>query len=397
MKTILYQFLIVTFLGAMLCACNTEEGVLPRESPSFIKIILGQGFEDLPVRLMQIEKDGVFSGFLVVSNTTSFVEGVNVSKIRITQLSEAGEIVNDSYFPENLSESWSAVDVDFRGNDNIIIVGTSVVSTQRKLLFFQTNLAGDSLKSAVIEMENSSISLLGINKEEDTNDILFIASLNSGSVNTMIGAINPETLALKWSKTESIRSVPSTSIVDIGNKNFSWGFNANNNAEIARTDSTLLQSESIFLQFPSASLTRAKSLFKLNSGEGLAVFGETVINSTKKVFYHNTISNNFQQLGKLSADNTLRRVNKINKGYLITGNTEISIDGTNTFQKDFLIIQTNESGFPQFTQSFGTIDDEELFDAIIINESIYLIGLTVFGERKSMVFIKTNSKGELKN
>lgn len=390
-------WLLILFITSILWSCNSEEDVLPLESPSFIKIMPGLGFEDIPVRVIPLNEGGNLSGFLVLSNTTSFVEGVNSSKIRMTHLSEMGEIINDTYFPANSNESWSALDVNYSSSDNIIIAGNVRIGNEGKILFLQTNLAGDSLKSVTKSVENTSINLVGININGATNDLIFLAALNSGANNTMLGALNTETLNLEWSKIDRARAIPSTSILAIGNHNFSWGYNANNNTEIARTDTTFRQSESTFLQFPSASLTRAKSLFNQEGGEGITVFGEAVINSTKKVFYHNTLNNNFQQLGKAGNNNTLRKVNKVNDGYLISGNTEITVPGTNNFQKDFLLIKTNENGFPQFTQSFGTSDDEELFDAIIANESIYALGLTIFGDRNSMVFIKTNLKGELKN
>ncbi len=396
-RSIIHNLLLMVVFIPFFWSCNSEEDLIPRENPSFIKIMPGLGFEDVPVRVISTNEGGSHSGFMIISNSTFFVDGVNTSKIRMTQLSQTGEITTDSYFPANSNESWSAVDVDFASEDNIVIAGNAGPTNASKILFLRTNLAGDSLNSFTKSEENASISLVGINKDAETGNLLFLAAINSNQNNTMLGAIDSETLSLKWSKSERVRAVPSTSIITIGNQNFSWGYNANNNTEIARTDTTFRQSESSFLQFPSASLTRAKTIFSQGNAAELSIFGEAVIDGTKKFFYHNTLSRTFQQLGKSNSNNTLRKVSKIEDGYLVTGNTEITVQGTNSFQRDFLLIKTTENGFPQFTQSFGTNDDEELFDAIIANESIYAVGITVFGDRNSMVFIKFNLKGELKN
>ncbi|PTB90855.1 hypothetical protein C9994_16625, partial [Marivirga lumbricoides] len=221
------------------------------------------------------------------------------------------------------------------------------------------------------------ISMNGIG-EGDENDILFLASVRDAKGNNKaLGSVNYENLSITWVKRDNKRSNPTTSILPFEENQLAWGVQANNYSEIVRTDTSLLQSQSVFVQIPGSSAVQAKSLFAQPQNE-MMIFGEANFNTGRKIFFFNTstgLKGTFAEEGNI----TLNNAHKVEGAYLLCGAAEIGLAENNTFQKDFLLIKTDDSGREMFRKSFGSSNNEELFDAFIIENRIYAVGSTSFG------------------
>ena len=92
----------------------------------------------------------------------------------------------------------------------------------------------------------------------------------------------------------------------------------------------------------------------------------------------------------------MNNVKKIESGYLVTGKTEILEEGANS-QSDFLISRRGLNGGEVFTETFGSNSDEQLHDAVMVNNKIYAIGSSIIGINNTLLLLKMDEFGRVSN
>lgn len=388
-KVLKYSCVVCLLIALLITGCNTEEGVAPKKGQSFIRLVPGEG-SDNPVAITVLTDGSI----LLVSNTLIFEEQISSNKIRLVKMTTSGEVLSERSYPSD-DENWTAKTINVTNNTILIAGNASLENDSTGLLFFTIDQQLDSISTLKLRDAGEALTMKGISAV-DENEVLFLASARDGKGNNkVLGSLNQLSLKINWVKRDGKRSSPTTSILPLADGRLSWAVPANNYSEIVRTDTSLLQSQPIFVQIAEASSVQSKSLFPQSSND-LIIFGEATFSTGRKLFSFNTIAEQRNIFGE-EGNNTLNSARKVDGAYLLSGDIEISLPETNTFQKDFLLIKTDEDGREVFRKSFGSSNNEELFDAFIIENSIYAVGSTGFGGVNTLLLMKTTNEGELLN
>lgn len=386
MRNIILIILSIIVVG--ISSCNTEEGLVPASKNSYIKIIKGKGSET-PLKIEIISDQQL----LVLSNNRITVEGNSYDKIRVLKLNLEGDVVDEAYFPEGNDQNWKASDAIIVNEDKIIIGGTGTVGDS-SLIFLSINSNLEETARQIYKSDAYKYSLTGMSYDDTDNSILFGGSeISNEDEFTIYGKINLENFIIQNPfKTNKARELPATALFRDNNGRLNWAYNS--------TTPTLVRSNSMdlkliedadFLDFSNDENIITKKL--IGSDEGIFLFGELQRNQRIQLFQYKAFSSNPIVFGE-DGNNRLNGVKKIENGYLITGTTEISNEGAST-QRDFFIAGPKAGGV--FTKSFGSDANEELHDAVMLNNKIYTIGSTIIGFDNSLLLIKLNEFGELKN
>ena len=395
MRSIKQYILIFTILTTAF-ACNTEEDLIPASRDSFIKIIKGQGSET-PLKIEQLSDQNL----LVVSNTSIFQQTSTNEKIRVLKLNMAGNKVSDpKYFPEDTDQSWRAADAIVTSDGRIIIGGT-VADTS--LIFFSLNSNLQLVDTQHYKLENAiSYELKGFYFDESNNKIIFSGSEIQGGEEggeevgfTIYGELDSNDLSLlNVFRSEKAKELPATILYRDLNGRINWVYNSSSSTFLrSNTPQLSLIEELGFLEYKGATNITTKKLIGTN--EEIVLFGELDINSQTQLFYSKAYSSELIPFGD-KGNHQLNNVKKIESGYLVTGKTEILEEGANS-QSDFFISRRGLNGGEVFTETFGSDADEELHDAVMVNNKIYAIGSTIIGINNTLLLLKMDEFGRLSN
>jgi hypothetical protein len=395
MRSIKQYILIFTILTTAF-ACNTEEDLIPASRDSFIKIIKGQGSET-PLKIEQLSDQNL----LVVSNTSIFQQTSTNEKIRVLKLNMAGNKVSDpKYFPEDTDQSWRAADAIVTSDGRIIIGGT-VADTS--LIFFSLNSNLQLVDTQHYKLENAiSYELKGFYFEESNNKIIFSGSEIQGGEEggeevgfTIYGELDSNDLSLlNVFRSEKAKELPATILYRDLNGRINWVYNSSSSTFLrSNTPQLSLIEELGFLEFKGATNITTKKLIGTN--EEIVLFGELDINSQTQLFYSKAYTSELIPFGD-KGNHQLNNVKKIESSYLVTGKTEILEEGANS-QSDFFISRRGLNGGEVFTETFGSDADEELHDAVMVNNKIYAIGSTIIGINNTLLLLKMDEFGRLSN
>lgn len=395
MRSIKQYILFFTILTTAF-ACNTEEDLIPASRDSFIKIIKGQGSET-PLKIKQLSDQNL----LVVSNTSIFQEASTKEKIRVLKLNMAGNEVSDpKYFPEDINQSWRAADAIVTSDGRIIIGGT-VADTS--LIFFSLNSNLQLVDTQHYKLENAiSYELKGFYFDESNNKIIFSGSEIQGGEEggeevgfTIYGELDSNDLSLlNVFRSEKAKELPATILYRDLNGRINWVYNSSSSTFLrSNTPQLSLIEELGFLEYKGATNITTKKLIGTN--EEIVLFGELDINSQTQLFYSKAYSSELIPFGD-KGNHQLNNVKKIESGYLVTGKTEILEEGANS-QSDFFISRRGLNGGEVFTETFGSDADEELHDAVMVNNKIYAIGSTIIGINNTLLLLKMDEFGRLSN
>lgn len=395
MRSIKQYILIFTILTTAF-ACNTEEDLIPASRDSFIKIIKGQGSET-PLKIEQLSDQNL----LVVSNTSIFQQTSTNEKIRVLKLNMAGNEVSDpKYFPEDTDQSWRAADAIVTSDGRIIIGGT-VADTS--LIFFSLNSNLQLVDTQHYKLENAiSYELKGFYFDESNNKIIFSGSEIQGGEEggeevgfTIYGELDSNDLSLlNVFRSEKAKELPATILYRDLNGRINWVYNSSSSTFLrSNTPQLSLIEELGFLEFKGATNITTKKLIGTN--EEIVLFGELDINSQTQLFYSKAYTSELIPFGD-KGNHQLNNVKKIESSYLVTGKTEILEEGANS-QSDFFISRRGLNGGEVFTETFGSDADEELHDAVMVNNKIYAIGSTIIGINNTLLLLKMDEFGRLSN
>jgi hypothetical protein len=377
-----FSILMVVF------ACNTEEDLIPASQNSFIKIIKGEG-SDVPLKIEQLSDQNL----LVVSNNSNFQQG---NRIRVSKLDlEGDEIIKPKYFPEDSDENWMASDAIVT-EDGRIIIGGTVADTS--LIFFLINSNLEIVDIQYYKSDNAtSYELKGFYFDETINKILFSGGEIHGNIEeyTIYGELDPNDLSLQnIFKSNKAKRLPATILYRDLNGTINWVYNSSFSTFLrSNTPQLNLIEELGFLKSKGATNITTKKLIGTN--EGIVLFGELDINSQTQLFYGKAFTTNLIPFSD-KGNHQLNNVKKIESGYLVTGKTEILEEGANS-QSDFFISRRGLNGGDVFTESFGSNADEQLHDAIMVNNKIYAIGSTIIGNDNTLLLLKMDEFGRLSN
>ncbi len=390
------KYLIVTIFSLLIIAfsaCNTEEGLTPAPQNSYIKIIKGKG-TDAPLSIQEFK-----GGLLIVSNST-IVKGENLSnKVRILRVNLSGEVISgsDKYYPENSDQNWNAKDVVLMDNDRILIGGT--VGTNDSLFFLEVNAQLDSVNSQYYSSDLENYQLTGLSYNEATSKIFFGGSEWTNGVDefTLFGEMNTSDLSIDQTyRSNKARALPATPILEDASGGLIWAYNAGNSVLVRSNNREMHQIENTDdLSFDGAGDVVSKKLIETEDGQ-MIILGELDSEGQRMLFFYKAYSGNAPFIFGGNGENQLNGVKKIENGYLIAGSTEISEEGSSD-QLDFYLTRRTPGGAEGFSKSFGSDADEELHDAVMIDDHIYSIGSTVIGIENTLLLIKTDKFGELVN
>ncbi|WP_375579602.1 hypothetical protein ABWH96_00565 [Marivirga tractuosa] len=387
MKVNLHHIIFLSCIF-LLFGCDSEDDLSPA-SPSYIKIIEGNGADD-PIAIRTLS-DGTL---LIVSNSVSFEQGDQIRKIRILKLNLNGNIINEQFLPES-NQNWAARDVLVMQSGDILLASTiqNSIGADTSLLFYKINNNLDSIGTSTYNNE-AAYTLFGI--EEDDDGLLFIAQESKGSDSyPIIGELNSDNLALKRDVKEAKKydESPSTKVYRNEAGEYVWAYNRTR-SYLTRVQPNLLLVNDQEINLGNSGDTKAEKLL-MREGNPI-VFGEVKINQRDQIFYYNQNSGNSFVFGS-SANTLLNNVQMTPDGFLVTGYQDLQIEGSENRQRNFFLSRRNENGGEIFSKTFGTDDNQELTDAVFHNGSIISIGKTVFDGENTLVLIKTDAFGQLKN
>ena len=389
-----YSLILVT--GLFLAACNSEEGVPLSSTNSYMKIIDGLG-NDQPVAIKQLS-DG---SLMVVSNTTLFESGSPTSRIRVLKFNLNGDLLpagekyfpNEEDFPENLNQSWTATDFLLLPNDRVILGGNS---SGNSMLFLDLNASLDTNGMIIYKDEEDSNELNGLFFDQQLEELLFIGSQLPDNNSTVLGTINSTNFTLDLESiltVEKTQARPATNVIRNNAQQYIWGYNSGGSANILISSGEILTAQVEPLNLPNVDSVKVERIFSNTEELGVESFGVAKRNNEVKIFY----KNNQQALFfGASGNNQLNGVHQTTTGYLMTGTNFIPILGSNQELEDFLLIRYDADETKNFTRTFGTSVNEQLHDAILVGNSIYCIGTTVFSGQNTLLLMKTNELGELR-
>jgi hypothetical protein len=386
----LYTYCLVVFFG--FTACNTEEGALPSNNSSFIKIIPGRDLDN-PISVDELANGDL----LIVSNSREAqADGGNLSQIRIIRLTAGGVKLIDKYYPENLNESWETVETIFLSDENIVVMANA---PNGKTLLFQTNANADSLNATYLGAATEDLAYVGGSFVEDRL-VLLTADMNSSRARIDIFSHGGAFLTNVDSFTKTVPAVPTSNVIE-SDAQYKFGLNdivlttsKNNPTSSEYTELTEKPSKDFTIQF-----------LKTTAASGTICFGqvrdETTNNST---LFTNIIDrpSSVQDLGTSNVKHFLSQVKATEDGgFLLTGGTNDTPGDENNQFADFLLIKTNALGepLPDFIKSFGNPDGRDiLYDAVQAKDgNIFAVGTTRFGGENTLVLIKLDSQGNLLN
>ncbi|WKV13147.1 hypothetical protein [Marivirga harenae] len=390
------QYILVLAILTTAVACNTEENLIPASQDAFIKIIKGQGSE-VPLKIEKLSDQNL----LVVSNTSIFQQTSTNEKIRVLKLDLAGNEVSDpKYFPEETNQNWSAADAIVTADNNIVIGGT-VGDTS--LIFFSLNSNLQIVDTQHYKLENAiSYELKGFYFDESTNKIIFSGSEIQGDEEggeqlgyTIYGELDSNDLSLlNVFRSEKAKELPATILYRDLNDRINWVYNSSSSTFLrSNTPQLSLIEELGFLEFKGATSITTRKLIGTN--EGIVLFGEFDISKQTQLFYSKAYTSEFTPFGD-KGNHQLNNVKKIESGYLVTGKTEILEEGANS-QSDFLISRRGLNGGEVFTETFGSNSDEQLHDAVMVNNKIYAIGSSIIGINNTLLLLKMDEFGRVSN
>jgi hypothetical protein len=289
--------------------------------------------------------------------------------------------------------------------NNGILIGGSVGDSD-SLFFLEINAQLDSINSQFYSSDLDDIDeyqLTGLSYDEATSKIFFSGSESTSSSNefTLFGQMNAQNLIVEETyRSSKAKALPATPILLNANGGLLWAYNSGSSVLAGSNNRDMRQLEDIeYLEFDNVvtSSIETKELYMSMSGD-IILFGELRMqgqNQATDLFLYNATIKDKPVIFSESGSNQLNGVKQLENGYLIAGSTEISEVGSNT-QSDFLISRRNING-GGFTKTFGSGEDEQLHDAVMVNDKIYAIGSTFIGIDNTLLLIKTNKLGELEN
>ena len=366
-----------------------------------MKNIQGQGTDE-PLSINE------YNGDLIIVSNSAILERVGgatntKNRVRILRVSLNGDVLKEQYYPRNSDQNWSANDVLQIDGDRIIIGGSIGVDTS--LFFLEVNAQLDSVNSQYYSSEkNPAVNryqLTGLSYDETTSKILFGGAEweEDGEEYTLFGELNASDLSIEetYPSGKSL-ALPSTAILEDGNGGLIWAYNDNKSALMRSPSKDMnLASEIDNLEFEDASNIITKKLIRTTDG-AIFLFGDLNEESTnqRKVFLYQAYSGIEPTYFGEAGENQLNGVKQIEEGFLFAGSTEIAREVGGT-QKDFYLSRRGPNGGESFSDSFGSDADEELHDAVMVNDNIYSIGSTVIGIENTLLLIKTDKFGRLVN
>jgi len=369
-------------------ACNTEKEADIVTPATYYKIIEGEGADE-PIAIRTLS-DG---NLLVVTNSVSFEPSGQIRKIRLLELDFDGNIVDEKYLPDN-NESWLARDVLKMQNNEILLASTiqNSIGMDSSLLFIKINENLELVSSATYQNE-ATYNLLGA--EESNSEILFIAQESKESdAYPIIGRLNAESLeVISIQEASKYDVAPATKAYRNESGEYVWAYNRAR-SYLTRAKPNLLQVNDQEIMLNEQGVPKAEKLL-MKDGNPI-VFGEIANDNINQLFYYNQNAGISFVFGT-SGNTLLNNVQMTEGGFLVTGYQDLQIEGTENRQRNFFLTRINENGGEIFSKTFGSDFDQELNDALMVDNDIISIGKTVFGGENTLVVIKTDGFGKLKN
>lgn len=376
-------------------ACNEEDLTLAQNS--YIKIIQGRG-SDEPLSVQEYN-----GNLLIVSNSRIVERGgqATSNRVRILRVSLNGTVIDqkDKYFPENLDQDWSVKEAVVIDNQRIILGGT--VGTGDSLFFLEVNAQLDSVNSQYYNSEDANeYELTGLYYDENSSKIFFggSESITNGEEYTLFAELNASDLSIENRyRSEKALELPSTAILEDGNGGLIWAYNSTESVLMRSPNRDMKLTDEIEnLNFDDASNVVSKKLMRTASGD-IIILGELeqISARQRKLFFYNASSGAEAIFGE-DGESQLNGAKQIEGGFLIAGSTEINGAGSGN-HSDFYLSRRGINGGESFSISFGSDADEELHDAVMVNDDIYSIGSTVIGIENTLLLIKTDKFGRLVN
>lgn len=383
---------IFTCLLFVFSACNTEEGLQPVSENSYIKIIQGEG-TDAPLSIQEFNGD-----LLIVSNST--IRGSSANKIRVLRTDLNGDVINGSgkYFPENMNQAWNVKDVIVIENQRIVLGGT-VGNNNDSLFFLEINAQLDSVRSEFYSSDMENYQLTGLSYDESTSKIFFggFERIEDGEEYTLFGQLNASDLSIEENfRSSKAKALPATPILEDASGGLIWAYNTANSELVRSPNRSMQQIDDIDnLRFNNAENIVSKKLLKAEDGK-ILILGELddLEEQQRMLFFYEVYSGDDPIIFGGTGENQLNGVKKSENGYLIAGSTEVDEGGG---QLDFYLSRRGQNGGESFSSSFGSDADEELHDAVMINDFIYSIGSTTIGIENTLLLIKTDKFGRFVN
>lgn len=247
-------------------------------------------------------------------------------------------------------------------------------------------------------MENYD--LTGISYDETSSKIYFGGSeWNDSERYTLYGQLNASDLSIDQTYTTSkAKALPSTPILEDATGGLIWAYNTGNSELVRSPNRSMQQIDDIdALSFDDSENILSKKLIKTQEGK-IVILGEldNKKEEQRMLFFYEVFSAADPVIFGEKGENRLNGAKKIENGYLVAGSTEV-IGQEGGSHLDFYLSRRGPNGGESFSNSFGSDEDEELHDAVMINDQIYSIGSTEIGIENTLLLIKTDKFGRLVN
>ncbi|MGM0579344.1 MAG: hypothetical protein ACQETL_01600 [Bacteroidota bacterium] len=373
-------------------ACNIEDDVQPATQNSYIKIIQGEG-SDAPLSVQELNGD-----LLIVSNSTIVERGNPSNRVRVLKLNLNGdEVVPEQYYPRNSDQDWNVKDMIVIDDQRIILGGT--VGADDSLFFLEINAQLDSVNSRFYSSEMENYQLTGLSYDETNSKVYFGGSewTEGEGEFTIFGQINASDLSIEQPfRSSKAKALPATPILEDASGGLIWAYNTGNSELVRSPNRSMQQIEDIDdLNFKNGNNIVSKKLIMTEDGKVIILGELDDSESQRMMFFYEVYSGDDPIIFGGSGPNQLNGAKQTENGFLVAGSTQI--DKGNGNQLDFYLSRRGQNGGESFSLSFGSDADEELHDAVMVNDDIYSIGSTVIGIENTLLLIKTDKFGRLVN
>ncbi|MFZ1808550.1 MAG: hypothetical protein WAU36_15060 [Cyclobacteriaceae bacterium] len=397
--------------------CLSEKNLDPGTSDTFIKYFNG-GFDDT-AQDIKATADG---GYILLATTAVRPDEVTAErfKIKLVKTDAFGNLIWQKVYPEYDPDVNATSPIDsasFRGRSIMIlkdgaglesgyvVVGDSIqneAAAESHLRIMVTDLDGNTTLARNFK-PNFAVQGKAVAANQSGNFVVLGEAVNTQTTNNMFLAELDQNLGVIWTRTygAGASNLANRLFVNAQSSLFWSGTVTKNNRSDIRFVKTPHNSENTEFDLPFGSPQFNETGRDICSyGFGFAVIGTTDESGDDDILFKR-LSENGTELSTMTfgfpgqAENGFSICQARDGGLILLGAVDTNLD-IGRGGKDYFLIKINAFGDTEWTQIFGSKNDDIGASVLANADGSYVIyGTTVWGGLKTLSLIKTDAKGNI--